>query len=1143
MAITDNRTAFVDASPASIALSQMFTVTPGSSDPAYLVLTVLDRNEYTATSTGATGTLAGNGHTLGLGNIGGDGRGTGIVFTYQASTGRYYNSTYGYLDQLVYTASGSPNDITNLSLFGTSSLNLANAYATDAVAMMEFDAAGYLGSATVATQPGYAAGVPPTQATPDSIVAAADSFVGQAWNMDGCWTLASSIAAEAGAGLPVQSTLTGLPGAANGEWIVAFDGPAGQSGSWQSLVKAGEMIVFQPAGGGGHITTCVSGSGSTAMLVDNITYVNGSGQVVNLAGDGSSSDVTVAAPHLASQEFAGVSAGSVVIYELDTPTVIALAASETLACLASLSLESLFSASDPASKAITSWQVYDSAATDSLVLGGTQYSDHSAADALTTGSLSAVSLLAGSVGATDTLEVRAYNGSYWGDWTSLAIGISATAPSSPVLQSQTPNQSWTSGQAISLALAAGTFQDPQNEALTYTATLANGQALPGWLMFDPATDSFAGTAPATAQTLSIDVTATDTSGLSASDIFTATIVAPPKLTDQTANQAWTEGSVDTLALPANTFTDPQNQPLTYAATLSSGAALPSWLQFNGATDSFSGTAPATAQSIAVAVTATDASQLTATDIFTIAVVPPPPTVAVATPNQTWTDGQAIALSLPADTFAGPAGETLTYVATLANGQALPGWLIFDPATASFSGTPMAAAQTLSIAVTATDSSGQSASETFSATVIAPPAVTGRIANQVWVEGSTDTLALPANTFTDPQNQPLTLSATLSNGAALPSWLQFDSATGIFTATAPATAQSISVAVTATDTSQLTATDVFSIAVAPAGPVVAVPTPNQTLTEGQFFTLGLPSDTFTAPAGETLRYTATLANGRPLPFWLHFDAATDSFSGRPPDSAQTLAISVKATDSSGQSVTDSFAATVLATPTISAYTRAQTWTEGSQIALTLPANMFTDPQQEALTYTATLWNGQALPGWLQFDAATETFSGTAPGTAQRLAIKVTATDTSGLSASDYFGVTIQPGATVHPGIAVTNQTPNQAWADGSVVDFTLPANTFTDALGLRMNFAAYEISGPNVTSWLRFNPATDTLLGQVPNWAAGTVELAVVASDAQHMTAMDLFDVTFSPNLLLNHTSAIVAPAGSLSQVETGSLQAMMALPS
>jgi hypothetical protein len=131
----------------------------------------------------------------------------------------------------------------------------------------------------------------PTQATPDSIAATSESFVGQAWNMSGCWVLASTIAADAGASLPVQSTLIDQLGQENGEWIVAFNGPAGQSGNWQSMATAGEIVAIGTPGGGGHVTTCVSGSGSTAMPVDNATYLNGAGQIQNSANDGSSSDI------------------------------------------------------------------------------------------------------------------------------------------------------------------------------------------------------------------------------------------------------------------------------------------------------------------------------------------------------------------------------------------------------------------------------------------------------------------------------------------------------------------------------------------------------------------------------------------------------------------------------------------------------------------------------------------------------------------------------------------------------------------------------------------------------------------------------------------------------------------------------------
>jgi hypothetical protein len=633
MSITEIKNAFVDPTAVSIGLSQMFGVTAGNNDPAYLVLTVLDRNEYTAGATGATGSLSGNGHTLKLSSFGGDARGSGIVFTYQASNGRYYNSTYGYLDQLTYNSSGSANDVTNLSLFGTNNLSQATYYAANAYSMMQVDPSGYLGSATVVTQPG-STGIVPVQATPDSIVAAADSFVGDSWNMNGCWVLASTIAADAGASLPVQSTLIGLPGQANGEWIVAFNGPAGQSGNWQSLVKAGEIVVIGTPGGGGHITTIVSGSGATAMLVDNVEYVNSAGQIQNAAHDGSSSDLIIAAPHAASQEWAGVLASSVVIYELDTPIVTDKVAADSLAAFTSQSLGSLFAVTDPANRAITEWQVYDTAGGDSLVLNGTSYSDHSASSALTATSLAAVALLAGSGVTADVLDVRAFNGLYWGDWQSLAVSILAVAPSAPVLEAQTPNQTWNGGATVSLVLPASVFHDPQNEALTYSATQSNGQALPSWLSFNAATETFSGTAPAAAQSLSIKVTATDSSGLAASESFTASVqpaapipIPPParpgiSVSNATPNQTWTDGQTVNLVLPSNTFTDALGLKMTFAAYELSGPSVTSWLRFSPATDQLYGTVPATASgTVMLEVIATDAQHMTAVDLFSVTFAP------------------------------------------------------------------------------------------------------------------------------------------------------------------------------------------------------------------------------------------------------------------------------------------------------------------------------------------------------------------------------------------------------------------------------------------------------------------------------------------------------------------------------------------
>ncbi len=87
------------------------------------------------------------------------------------------------------------------------------------------------------------------------------------------------------------------------------------------------------------------------------------------------------------------------------------------------------------------------------------------------------------------------------------------------------------------------------------------------------------------------------------------------------------------------------------------------------------------------------------------------------------------------------------------------------------------------------------------------------------------------------------------------------------------------------------------------------------------------------------------------------------------------------------------------------------------AFQLPANSFTDIDKgDTLTYSAKLANGAALPSWLKFDAATGTFSGTAPKSTGTIEVRVTATDkvaatgsTAGsLSVSDVFKLSVSHG---------------------------------------------------------------------------------------------------------------------------------------
>jgi len=81
-------------------------------------VSLLDRNEYTASSNGNTGTLSGDGNTAHFSSIGGDSNTIGAVFTYNASTGQYTNAVYGNLANLTM-ASTNTNDSTSISIFAT----------------------------------------------------------------------------------------------------------------------------------------------------------------------------------------------------------------------------------------------------------------------------------------------------------------------------------------------------------------------------------------------------------------------------------------------------------------------------------------------------------------------------------------------------------------------------------------------------------------------------------------------------------------------------------------------------------------------------------------------------------------------------------------------------------------------------------------------------------------------------------------------------------------------------------------------------------------------------------------------------------------------------------------------------------------
>nr|POW28264.1 membrane protein [Pectobacterium parmentieri] len=193
-------------------------------------------------------------------------------------------------------------------------------------------------------------------------------------------------------------------------------------------------------------------------------------------------------------------------------------------------------------------------------------------------------------------------------------------------------------------------------------------------------------------------------------------------------------------------------------------------------------------------------------------------------------------------------------------------------------------------------------------------------------------------------------------------------------------------------------------------MVGTPIPPQSVAQDGGFNFTVPAGTFTDPDGDTLTLSATLANGSPLPSWLHFDPTIGTFSGTPGNGdVGMLVIRVTATDGSNTSISTSFGLTVTNVndaPVVSTPIPPQSVAQDGGFNFTVPAGTFTDPDGDTLTLSATLANGSPLPSWLRFDPTIGTFSGT-PGNGDigTLVIRVTATDGSNTSISTSFGLTV------------------------------------------------------------------------------------------------------------------------------------------
>ncbi|NBR07350.1 MAG: DUF4347 domain-containing protein, partial [Planctomycetes bacterium] len=333
------------------------------------------------------------------------------------------------------------------------------------------------------------------------------------------------------------------------------------------------------------------------------------------------------------------------------------------------------------------------------------------------------------------------------------------------------------------------------------------------------------------------------------------------------------------------------------------------------------------------------------------------------------------------------------------------------------------------------SDGNSLTQPTKSLLIIPssPPVVSPIDDQQWRTSGAQSFKVPDNSFLDPDQDILSVSATKSDNSPLPNWLTFDPATWTFSGTPSGVnaGDVLAIKVTATDGRNPAVSDEFNIQFVQTitAPSVSNPISTQTFQGAGSKTFVVPANTFTDPNSATITYGATQANGTSLPSWLSFDPNTRTFSGNPPASAVPGPLWLKVTGtSSGGSASSVFRLNILDANDFPVETPAgtipdKTLAGDGEHVFTVHRSAFSDPDGATIFLTARTNNNQALPNWLTFSFDNSTGLGTfkadlPSGTGSQI-VRVFANDSLGGSGYADFTINYSGGSNAEPLVLTSN----------------------------------------------------------------------------------------------------------------------------
>ena len=328
-------------------------------------------------------------------------------------------------------------------------------------------------------------------------------------------------------------------------------------------------------------------------------------------------------------------------------------------------------------------------------------------------------------------------------------------------------------------------------------------------------------------------------------------------------------------------------------------------------------------------------------------------------------------------------------------------MTFNNSNGVLSGTPTAVG-TFSLTVTATDNTGEQASQTYTVTINPAVSLSSLTQAQWTINQPGYSQAITASGGTG--------SRSLSHSGTVPTGLSFNDSTGILSGTPTATG-SFTFTVTATDSTGAQANQSYTVTVNPAVTLSALTQTHWLASQPGY------SQTITASGGTG---SVTMSHSGSVPTGLTFNDSTGVLSGTP-TAAGSFTFTVVATDSTGAQGSRAYTVTINPAITFSNLGQSQWTVNRGGYNQTIAAS--------GGTGGITLSHSGNIPTGMTFNNGNGQLNGT-PSAVGTFTFTVTATDNTGEQASQTYTLTINPAPSLGS-LSQTKWTVNQPGYNGTI----------------------------------------------------------------------------------------------------------------